>query len=103
MLSENILLAIIIIININTFIIGYLLGRYCYLNGVTNNSSSSFFSQQKYSQPQKSINNIEIDDKKVVTKIKTEGLEKKYDSLGEIKQTSENINNSVDKLKNLKK
>lgn len=44
-----------------------------------------------------------IDDTKVVVDIKTDGLEKKYDQLGEVKKTEDSITNSVDKLKNLRK
>lgn len=47
--------------------------------------------------------NIEIDDTKYVSKIKTDGLEKKYEKLGD-KQTVENDTiSSVNKLKNLKR
>ena len=98
--NTNIVLVIIVIVNINSFIIGYLLGKY--LNtGVTNNSPQSFFSKLKDDKIVNSV--ISIDDKKFVTDIKTEGLVKKYDSLGDIKQTTENIDNSVNKLKNLKR
>lgn len=45
---------------------------------------------------------IEIDDTKYVAKISTEGLEKKYTSLGDVKKTDQNISSSVNKLKNLK-
>lgn len=70
-------------------------------NGVTNNSPQSFFSKHKDTAVVS--NNLSIDDKKFVVDIKTDGLEKKYNSLGEVKQTQENISNSVNKLKNLKR
>ncbi len=47
--------------------------------------------------------NISIDETKIVTKIKTDHLEKKYDSFGDKKETTENILESVNKLKNFKK
>jgi hypothetical protein len=55
-----------------------------------------------------SINNkttgqsISIDSSKFVVDIKTDGLEKKYQNLGEIKGTNESIESSVNKLKNMK-
>lgn len=46
---------------------------------------------------------IEIDEKKIVIDIKTGGMEKKYESLGKLTKTDEDISNSVNKLKNLRK
>jgi hypothetical protein len=46
---------------------------------------------------------IEIDEKKIVIDIKTAGMEKKYESLGKLTKTDEDISNSVNKLKNLRK
>lgn len=97
MLSNNNILLIIIIININTFLIGYLLGRLGLRVGVSKDSPRSFFSQYE------SNNNLSIDDKKVVVDINTDGLEKKYNTLGDVKKTNDNISDSVNKLKNLKR
>lgn len=91
---------IIIIICIHSFIIGYLLGRFSKLGGVTNNSPKSFFKTQNDT---KLANDVSIDDKKIVVNIKTDGLEKKYESLGDVKSSDENISESVNKLKNLKR
>ncbi len=84
---------------INSFLIGYMFGRSNSTNGVSSGRTQSFFKQQD----NQTKDNISIDDKKFVVDIKTEGLEKKYDSLGDIKQTQENISDSVNKLKNLKR
>lgn len=81
-------------ININTFFIGLLLGRN--LRNNKEDSPKSFFKEQKQN------NKITIDDKKVVLNIDTNSLEKKYDSLGETKTSSENISGAVNKLKNMK-
>lgn len=98
--NDTIICAILVFININSLLIGYLLAR-TYSNGVINNNPQSFFSKVR---DDKIVNNmISIDDKKFVTDIKTDGLEKKYNSLGDIKQTQENISDSVNKLKNLKR
>lgn len=94
----NVVLLILVFLNINSMLIGYLLARLNH-SGVINDRTQSFFTKLKDDK----IVNIAIDDKKFVTDIKTDGLVKKYDSLGDVKQTTENIDNSVNKLKNLKR
>lgn len=47
--------------------------------------------------------NISIDDKKIVTKINTDSLEKKYNNLGDKTESTDNILESVNKLKNIKR
>lgn len=84
------------------FLIGYLAGKRSY-SGVFNNEqkrSISFFQQQKETNNQQTI---VMDERKYVVDIKTEGLEKKYDSLGEVKESKEDISGSISKLKNLKR
>lgn len=100
MIDTNIIVVLIILILIiNSFVVGYLLGRSSNNSGVLNTKPQSFFKQQNSLLK----DTISIDDKKFVVDIKTEGLEKKYDSLGDIKKSEENISNSVNKLKNLKR
>jgi hypothetical protein len=53
-------------------------------------------------QSQPSNNTINIDEKIHITDIKTDGMIKKYENLGEIKNSNENITNSIDKLKRMK-
>ena len=93
---------ILIILNFNSLLIGFILGRYIVNNGVSLNTEKSFFAKQKEQREPKEHSSISIDDKKFVVDIKTDSLEKKYSSLGDIKQTEDNITNSVNKLKNLK-
>lgn len=88
---------IIIILILNTFFIGYLLGKNRQPVGVTN--TSSFFDKNKISQKESSV---KIDETKCVLDIKTDNLIKKYDELGEKTISNENISNSINKLKNLK-
>lgn len=45
---------------------------------------------------------LSIDDRKVVLGVSTEGLDKKYEKLGDTKQSDDNISSSVNKLKSLK-
>jgi hypothetical protein len=57
---------------------------------------------KKLSIPEKLKTNISIDETKIVTKINTDDLEKKYDQLTETKSSQENISSSINKLKALK-
>lgn len=103
MIDNNIIIIFIVsILIINAFFIGYLFGRSINTNGVSNSGTKkSFFKEQNLSSQE--ANSIAIDDKKFVVDIKTEGLEKKYDSLGDVKTSQEDISNSINKLKNLKR
>jgi hypothetical protein len=89
-------------IGVCLFLIGYFLGKqssYGVSNTVSLNKPSSFFDNNKEEIKKK----IVIDDAKFVTEIKTDGMKKKYENLGEIKQSTENITDSINKLKNLRK
>jgi predicted hydrocarbon binding protein len=86
-----------IIINVILFVLGYIIGKISIKKEI--NKPKSFFDSHKTQNK----NNVSIDEKKVVVSIDTSTLEKKYDSLGEIKQTQENISGSINKLKNLKR
>lgn len=91
----------LIIINIMIFILGYLFGKSKNLG--SNNNPVGFLSKHKNTKEISQKIDIDIDERKIVTKINTDNIEKKYDSLGQ-KQTSDNdINASINKLKNLKK
>jgi hypothetical protein len=76
------------------FLAGYLLGSQNH-NGVYSIGKKSLI------QPQLKTN-IPIDETKIVTKIITDDLEKKYNQLGETKNSQESISSSVNKLKALK-
>lgn len=76
------------------FLVGYLVG--------SRESNGVYSIVKKSSTPAKLTTNISIDETKIVTKIDTNDLEKKYDHLGEKKSSQENIESSVSKLKNMK-
>lgn len=99
-MNNTILLFIFSIVIINSFFIGYLVGRSS-ASGVYNSPQSFFDKNKQKSSVEK--NNLSIDDKKFVTEIKTDNLERKYSSLGDIKTTEDTIDSSVNKLKNLKR
>jgi len=87
---------ILLLLNIISFLLGYLYG---------NQSIVQYHHNIKSNYPNKTIlktSNITIDDKKIVTKIDTSDLEKKYDQLGDNKNSQDTILSSVNKLKNIK-
>jgi hypothetical protein len=93
--TTNILCLIILCVNI--FIAGYLIGK----NYTTKNTDApqSFLKNQKNNTSNKTIN---IDETKYVGNIKTDNIEKKYNSLGETVQSTDKIDSAVNKLKNMK-
>jgi hypothetical protein len=96
MLNEIIVITVII----NALITGYLLGKISSQKTDINSTKiNSFFDQQKLPKQ----NSIDIDNTKFVGDINTQGLEKKYNTLGDIQTTQDNISDSVNKLKNLKR
>lgn len=84
------------------FLIGYLYGSKRNL-GVYNSIPTKINTIIATNNLQKNNPIIEIDNTKIVTKIKTDDMEKKYSSLGEKKETEDNIESSINKLKNIKR
>lgn len=97
MSNSNILIIMLLLFNIIFFCIGYLSAK-C---GQNFNSENNL-DRKKGSVHNKNLSNIDINDKKIVTKIDTDSLEKKYQDLGEIKDTQEDLSVSINKLKNMK-
>jgi hypothetical protein len=91
----------LLVIGVCLFFIGYFIGKQANY-GVSNSTGLSkptnFFDNNKEEKTK-----IVIDDAKFVTEIKTDNLEKKYENLGEVKQSTEDISNSINKLKNMKR
>jgi hypothetical protein len=88
-------------IGVCLFLIGYFIGKLSNTgvsNTVVNTKPVSFFDDIK-----KDKKIVSIDDTKYVVDIQTSGMEKKYESLGDIKKSEENISNSINKLKNMKR
>jgi hypothetical protein len=91
----------LLVIGVCLFLIGYFIGKQAssgVSNSATNTKLTSFFDDIK-----KDNKVISIDDTKYVVDIQTSGMEKKYESLGDVKQSEENISNSINKLKNMKR
>lgn len=91
----------LLVIGVCLFLIGYFIGKQSnggVSNSVINMKPTSFFDDIK-----KENKTVSIDDTKYVVDIQTSGMEKKYDSLGDIQKSEENISNSINKLKNMKR
>lgn len=87
--------------NIVSFVLGYL---YCHYRISTNTTIS--YRQKNNNNRETSQNNqikIDIDESKFVLGIDTSNMEKKYDSLGSVSHSNDSINNSISKLKQLKR
>jgi len=98
--NENVLLIVSMTFAMNSFVLGYFLGRLNHSSQTISDSPRSFFKQQ--STDTNTVTKINIDDTKFVGSINTDYMEKKYNSLGETKQSSENISGAINKLKNMK-
>jgi len=100
MLVNIITIFIFIVLFIVFGILGYILGRLSY-----NTNTQQMKSLKSSIQSSEFLNTtkIDIDERKVITKIDTEGLEKKYSQLGDRTVSDSDISSSVDKLKKLKK
>ena len=98
MTNSIIIILILLILNFFSFILGLLCGR-IFMSSKATHDTESFFKQQN----KKEKHTISIDDTKYVVDINTDNLEKKYDKLGDTKQSTEQISSSINKLKNLKK
>lgn len=94
--NGTIIICLFIISILFSGLIGFILGRLHIDKGVSYIRSKSVFDRNE--KP-----SIEIDEKKFITDINTKGLEKKFQNLGETKKSNENISESVDRLKNLKR
>ena len=94
---HTIIIVILVILNFISFILGFVVGKILSISGVSiSNKPKSFI------QTQQSHNQVSIDEKIHITDIKTDGMVKKYDSLGEVKSSNENISSSIEKLKRMK-
>lgn len=88
----------LILTNIVLFTTGFLLGRANNTVSVVEGKPKSIFDSKK----DKGKTTIQIDDKKIVTNINTNDLEKKYNQLGEQTHSTEDISSTINKLKNMK-
>lgn len=105
-INNNITIYLFIVINLIIFILGYIVG---YIQ-IKNTGVSIEYADKltnKLDKTKKTISknknmSIDIDNTTLVVKSDTSDIEKKYNSLGETKISSEDISSSINKLKNLK-
>jgi len=90
----------IIVFNIFSGLLGYLIGR---LNIVVVSTEKSNGRIKSFCDDPLKTKTIDIDATKYVANIDINGLEKKYENFGDIKQSTDDISSSVDKLKNIKR
>lgn len=82
------------------FICGWLVGK---TSSPQNFGGQSIFFKALSAKNNQKISQISIDEKKIVTDISTEGIEKKYSNIANTIQSDQKIGDSVSKLKGLKK
>jgi hypothetical protein len=99
--TASLLSIILILFNFVSFGIGYIIGQLKNNNYTMN--EKSILKKNKQHNSEKGHNKIIIDDRKFVTDISLEGMEKKYNELGNTKLSDDNISESVNKLQNLKR
>ena len=90
----------IIVFNIFSGLLGYLIGR---LNIVVVSTEKSNGRIKSFFDDPLKTKTIDIDATKYVANIDVKGLEKKYENFGDIKQSTDDISSSVNKLKNIKR
>jgi MFS superfamily sulfate permease-like transporter len=99
MTNEQLFIIILVILNFFSFVLGFIVGKIWSISGVINSveKPKSFLKESKTNQL-----SANIDERIIITDIKTDNMVKKYDTLGETKQSTENISSSVNKLKQMK-
>jgi len=101
--SIIILCSVLVCSHIAVFSIGAAVGYIMVSNSSSLHDSAaptSFLKSQ--GRPAQKNNSIEIDDTKVVLKVDTDGLEKKFDKIADSKKVKSDISSSVNKLKSMK-
>lgn len=98
---SQLIVVIFLTLNIFSFILGYFLGKLSKIN--LSQSNDIVPTKDRNTDNKKEIiSKINIDETKIVTKIDTNNLEKKYDTLGNTILTNSDIGSSINKLKKMK-
>lgn len=95
-------LCLIVLTFVILFSLGILIGIFIGKNGQQQNYEKPESFLKKNNKQADNKKQISIDDTKVVIGVSTEGLEKKFDQITESVKTKNDIQNSVNKLKNMK-
>lgn len=95
------LFSLFILLNVVFFFLGYIVGK---LNNSCTYQDKPSISYNKDKKNTKNNNTqILIDEKKIVTTIKTDKLEKKFSHLGDETIVKDNITDNINRLKQVKK
>lgn len=100
--AMHLLFSLLILLNVVFFFLGYIVGKL--------NNNNYIYQEKNINKPNDKKNKnafhtnipISIDEKKIVTVIKTDKLEKKFDNLGDKTVVKDNIDNNINKLKQIK-
>lgn len=102
-MSANLEILIIICLSIFIFSAGIYIGSiFCRRSGAHNEEAHVSFLKKNKSAKSDMKTKISIDDTKVVTKIETSGMERKFDELGQKSTKQNTIKSSINKLKSMK-
>lgn len=101
--AMHLLFSLLILLNVVFFFLGYIVGKL--------NNNNYIYQEKNINKPNDKKNKnafntnipISIDEKKIVTVIKTDKLEKKFDNLGDKTVVKDNIDNNINRLKQIKK
>jgi hypothetical protein len=102
-MEKTIIYQILIILNIISFILGYLVKSKKDSLTTTNNIIKKRIIANSKNEDNIEYKKVKIDNSKIDIGTNTQGLEKKYNSLGNVKTTTDDTTSSVNKLKNLKR
>ena len=101
--SSIVLICILIISHTMYIVSGFML---CYMIKVGDNSLGFVYDNEKHQKnkikPSAKTKDIEIDNTKIVLKIDTNNMEKKFDNIAESKKQKNDVSSSVNKLKQMK-
>lgn len=101
-MSNTLEILLIITLAIIIFSLGLYVGRFMANSQAESQDSPKGFLKTQGKPSENKNTAIEIDSTKVVLKVDTEGMEKKFDKITESKSVKNNISSSVNKLKSMK-
>ncbi len=99
-MQATINIIVIIALEIAIFVLGVYVGKNILGGNIESQKPESFLRNQ--GKKKQNENQLSIDDTKVVLKIDTGGMEKKFKDIGKTKVTEDDISSAVNKLKNMK-
>lgn len=99
----HLLFSLLILLNVVFFFLGYIVGKLNNNNYIYQEKNINKTNDKKSKNAVRTNIPISIDEKKIVTVIKTDKLEKKFDNLGDKTIVKDNIDDNINRLKQIKK